>query len=465
MMASRGFGSKSTTTNNSSGVPHATQRDETKLTVVSGLDEGKRQRRTTQHIATNARKRAVVEAPSPAASSSSSKVTKQKQRPGRRFEMQWRVGQAPGMMVREAREQTNYQQILSTTCHYYRGNVESVWRDALRHNAGEFDGRTESEGFFVSLMNAAGLVTAEKPDKARQVLNNVLPLARDMLLSQHPQTFYCLIEMTMDTSPTVVGNVRQQVKSHLAGLATELLGDSHPMTILLKTPLTTTQRNRLRIEAQRMANEEQQRAFGSRSYQAMIHFWYRARCLALAGHVREALGMFAELTESMDEVYGPNSAVAIIGLVEQARIILASGSADVKVECLLGDALRRNSVLSSTDHTLTNGQQRVDAAEVRLRQHGLVFSRLAALRVLGRVHVMRWNLAAATCIFDQTVRIAEQTLKPTSPTLQLCKADLEATRLLEVEMAAGVLSCSTETNPVGRLPTSHSIAPFVPVEV
>lgn len=168
--------------------------------------------------------------------------------------------------------------------------------------------------------------------------------------------------------------------------------------------------------------------------------------------------MLERLTETWERVYSANSAVAITAICEQARVMLASGEAGVKVECLLGDALRRNDVLSSGQGLQVRF---IDAAEERLRESGLVFSRLAALRELGRMHVMRKNFGAAVHSLEQAVAIAEERLQPEASVRQLCVADLNAARMLEVDQAASSMSIE---DPTSSLPPISSIVPFVPIE-
>ena len=306
---------------------------------------------------------------------------------------------------------------------FYRGNTDGVWSAALRQNTGEFDEKSLVESFAVSITATAGLISAGQPENAREVLNTILPLAKEMLLSQHPRTIYFLNELSMDTSQTAIGDLRTAVKLYLSSLAHMTLGAEHPVIVLLKTPLTTDQRVRLRMEAQRIAHEKNVKAFGAYSWQTMVHLLFWGRLTAHAGHFENSLRMFEMLTETWDRVYGTNSAVAITGLVELARVMIAKGDARVKVECLVGDAIRRNNLLGNDqDHE----PRYTDAAEACLRGRGLLFSRIAALRVLGRVHVKRQTFGAAFHSFEQAMAMAEARLNQESSVLQLCKADLEA---------------------------------------
>lgn len=402
-------------------------------------------------VATGKRKR------NPQTPTAQPKIVKTNSRPGRKFEMQWRLGQAPAALMRGAKEQENFERALAAASRYYQGNADGLWRRPVTEKGLELDRKGLTESLAVSVMLVAGLITAGQKENAAAALNKTLPLASQVLLSQHPQVGYWLIETSMDTSPTVAGRLRAALTVYLMSLANKLLGEQHPLSILLNTPLTTEQRVRLRMEAQRVTHAEYVRIFGTYSFSTMQHLWYWARLTASAGHIEESIRMLERLTQSWEQMYSTNSAVALTALVEQARVMLAAGDDSVKVECMLGDALRRNDVLSSGQGV---EPQFMDVAEARLRGNGLIYSRLAALRNLGRLHVMRRNFGAAMYYLEQAVAVAEAKLPPDSSVGRLCKTDLEAVKAMELELVMGTLSIE---DPTSRLPPSLTIIPLPPM--
>lgn len=385
------------------------------------------------------------------------KMQKTNLRPGRMYESQWRIGQAPTAGLKESKEQTSYNRVLTAVSRYYQGNADGTWKVALRNNATEYDGKGLTEGLATSIIMASGLIAAGQASNATLILNRTLPLAEVLLLTQHPQVCYWLIELGMDTTQTVAGHVRRSVKAQIAPLACRVLGPDHPISILLTTPLTTEQQVRMRKEGQVVVHDSHMRTFGLHSYQSMVHQWFWARTTAAVGHFDEAMRMLQDLTEVWELYSTPNSAVAVSALIEHARIKVASGDVSVKVECMFSDALRRIDVINSSQRL----DSITDPAELRLREGGLIFSQLAALRALGRVHIMRWNLSAALLCFEQAVRIAEAGLAEKSSVRKLCETDLEATRMMELERAMGVLMVE---DPMTRLPPITSIISLVPTE-
>ncbi|ETI21434.1 hypothetical protein G647_07781 [Cladophialophora carrionii CBS 160.54] len=395
----------------------------------------------------------------PTTRSSVPRTTKTNQRPGRKYENQWRVGQAPTAGLRDSKEQTNFDRVLAAVSGYYQGNADGTWKVALHNNASEYEGKGLTEAIGASIIMAAGLIAAGQAPDATQILNRTLPLAEVMLLSQHPQLCYWLTEVSMDTSQTVAGSVRRAVKAQFTPLACKLLGPNHPISLVLRMPLTMEQQVRMRLEAQAVAHDYHVRTFGKYSYQTMAHQWYWGRITAASGQFDEAVRLLKDLTQNFEQLYStPNSAVAITALVEQARVMMASGDAGIRVECLLCDALRRIEILCSAQSL---DKPILDAAELRLREGGLVFARLAALRALGRVHAMRLNLSAAVLCFEQAMTIARAELKEQSSLRKLCETDLEVTRIMELERAMGVLWVE---DPTSRLPPVSSIISLVPIE-
>lgn len=387
------------------------------------------------------------------------RVTKPTRRPGQQFEMQWRVGQAPKSGLRQNNEQIQYDRLVSSITRFYSGNAESSWKTALSQGTAKLDQNFESLRYLALVMTVAALVTAGRSVQAYETLDKIIPTARNMLLSQHPMSFWLLIDQVMDTSQTVLGNLRAEITKNLASLASSLLGPSHPFTILLHTRLTQEQKRALRIKAQMIVHEEMVRVFGLYAYQTFIQFGYTARTVFEGGDPKEAIKMVSQTNEVLERQYGLNSAMPTLGMLEQARYELVSGSSSVMLECLLADILRRNHIL------LTGGlgadDQSLDKAESALRNDGLLFMRIGALRMLGRVHVRRRSFGAAIHHFQQALVTARPLLRPGCNTIRVCEADLEMAKLLEIEQAMGVLGAG---DPSSRLASPMSITQWVPAE-
>lgn len=390
---------------------------------------------------------------------SASRVTKPSRRPGHQFEMQWRVGQAPRMGLQQNQEQLHYEQIVSAITRYYSANAEGSWKAALSHSTAKLDQNFEALRFMGLTMTVAGLISAGRSIQAYEALDQIAPTARNMLLSQHPMTFWLLIDQVMDTSQTVLGNLRAAITKNLASLARSLLGDSHPFTVIFKTPLTAEQKVQLRVQAQMIVQKEMVQIFGLYAYQTLIQFGYCARIVLHDGHPEQAIRMLSGVREVLERRFGLNSAMPTLSMIEQARCELAGGSSSVMVECLLADALRRNHILFTGGG---EGQDpSFDIGETALRNDGLLLMRIATLRMLGRVHVRRRSFGAAIYHFEQAVAAARPVVVAGSNTMRMYEADLEMTKLLETEQAMGILG---PEDPSHRLASPFSVTQWVPSE-
>ncbi|KAK5059691.1 hypothetical protein LTR84_009574 [Exophiala bonariae] len=390
---------------------------------------------------------------------SASRVMKAYRRPGHQYEMQWRVGQAPRMGMLQNQEQMHYENILSAIGRYYSGNAETRWKPALSQNSVTLAQDFEPLHFLGLTVTVAGLITAGRSVQEHEALKQIAPAARSMLVSYHPMTFWLLIDQVMDTSQTVLGNLRVAITPKLASLASTLLGPSHPLTILFKTPLTAKQKVQLRLQAQSVVHAEMARVFGPYAYQTFIQYGYYARTVMNSGRPEEAIRMLSEVTEVLNRHYGLNSAMPTLGMIEQARQELANGSSSVMLECMLGDVLRRNHILYTGSRNTHNDS--MDIGEDTLRGDYLLVMRLVTLRLLGRLHARRRNFAAAIFHFDLAVATARPLLIPGSNTMRMCEADLTMAKLLEVEQAMGILG---DGDPYDRFMSPFSITQWIPME-
>jgi len=373
--------------------------------------------------------------------------------------MRWRVGQAPTAGLKSTKEQMNFDRVLAAVSQYYEGNADGAWKMALRQNAVEYNGKGLMEAVGASMIMAAGLLAADQAQSAALILSKTRPLTEAIIYNQHPQVCSWMVEISMADTPKMACSARPSAKAQVAPLACRILGEDHPLSIILTTRLTMEQQTRMRRQAQELIHDCLKRTFGIYSYQTMAHQWYWGRQTGSAGDFDESVRLLRELTITWEQRYStPNSAMAVNPMVEQARVMVSAGEASVRVECLLGDALRRIDVLSSAQ----NGEAPIlDAAELRSREAGMMFTQIAALRTLGRLHLIRRNLGAALRYFERAVSVSDGTLSEQSSVRQLCQIEVAVTRRMEVERVMGMQLPQDLTS---RLPPISSIVLLVPVD-
>lgn len=359
----------------------------------------------------------------------------------------WRLGMSlPHPLMTLSEEDSQTEQILLRTSAFYTAKFESSWSAHLRESGGTyFDSISEMETFAGSITTAAGLLAVERIDSASAILTRVLPTLSDLLISQHPQLYYVLAELSLDTNPgTALGRLRRQLKVFAANASLTILGSAHPITKLLQitfpdaddnddtaaTADSSRLRLRLRELIQRKIHDLHETFFSPTSYQTTGHHYYLARVLAQLGQLDEARRILSHIVRTWEDTYGINDIMPITGLLELTKVHLSSHDFSGDTEFLISEALRRTLTLeraaADSEPPLTaTSISRPEAPAMTPRAVGLVHSRLGCLRTLGRLHVMRGNLETAMMQYTAAVNVGLEELGPAVPAVQLALADLD----------------------------------------
>jgi len=269
------------------------------------------------------------------------------------------------------------------------------------------------------------LIAVNQVDPALAILNRALPTLQDLLITQHPQLYYVLAEMSLDTTDSELGRLRAQIKQFAAGVSQNLLGVQHPITQLLRLNLSHQQTVRLRELIQRKIHELHEHFFSVDSNQTTGQHYFLARILSQLGQTDEAARILSSVIAAWEASYGTNSMMSVTGLLELSKVRLAQGKPDAQAERLLNDGLRRTLTLE------TDGQMRPLWAEI-------LHCRIGCLRTLGRLYIMRDNYDGALQCYTHAVTVGIDQLGPASPAVQLVLADLDAASKMAVEANANL---------------------------
>ena len=405
------------------------------------------------HAATNNKQEKGTKARNKVTKPQGLRKTKSTQRPGRQFEMAWRIGQAPAPAVRLSQSDRCFQQAFTITSQYYRGNADTRWRSMLSQHASRFNHDQSPLSFFCSLVVVAGLLAGGLTPQAHQTWETIRPLATSVLLAQHPMIYAFIADMAMETSTDPMPQLRASLGKRLSIFASQTLGLKHPISLIFKLPLTNNQKNILRGQLQATIQQEMTQVFEAHSYQPTIHYGFWCRVLAKSGKAEEAALKLNRLIPSLEQSWGMNTSLPILGILELARTELVMGVSSVKLECMLADCLRRLDVLSqntqNADPNVTDPQIPLDS---------LLFIRISALRMLGRVWVMRGNFSAALACFEHSVAIAAPVLRPGGVTMRICRADVAMTKTMQMELER---DGAASGDPMSRLPDLQTITHFI----
>ncbi|KIX08087.1 uncharacterized protein Z518_02742 [Rhinocladiella mackenziei CBS 650.93] len=343
----------------------------------------------------------------------------------------WRIGMAPSTVMTLSKEESQIEQILSQTSAFYCGMFETSWSRRLQESSTAFDIMSEMENFSGSITTAGGLLAVDRIDTASLILGRVLPTLQHLLVSQHPQLYYVLADLSLDTSDNELGRLRGQVKRFSAGISQTILGAQHPITRLLRLDLPLDQTLRLRELIQRKVHELHEQFFSQTSYQTTGQYYYLARVLAQLGQTDEAARILSSIMTIWEVNYGMNSLMSVTALLEMTKVRLAQNNPDVQAECLVNDALQRTLTLE-------------DSTKVRPLSAGIVHSRMGCLRTLARLFVMRNNYTIALQHYTQAVQVGINELGPAAPAVLLALADLDAASKMAAHANANAASIGLE---------------------
>lgn len=347
-------------------------------------------------------------------------ISKRRRPVGTSPNVAWRIGMAPSAGIVLSREDSQIAELLSQTGAFYTGKFETSWSQRLRENQATFDIMSEMENFSGSVSTAAGLIAVGRIDTASTILGRVLPTLHHLLVTQHPQLYYVLADMSLDTSDTELGRLRGQVKQFSAGVSQTVLGPSHPITRLLRLNLPDEHKRRLRELIQRKVHELHEQLFSATAYQTTGQHYYLARVLSQLGQTDEAARILSSLVTTWDAKYGLNSLMSVTGLLELTKVHLVQSQDHAYAEQLISVALQRTECIEAY-----GSQQPLSL--------GVVHSRMGCLRTLGRLHVMRNDYSTALQHYTQAVSLGVNELGPSVPAVQLALADLDTASKMKAQ--------------------------------
>lgn len=148
---------------------------------------------------------------------------------------------APSAWMALSKDNSRIEQVLFQTRAFYVGKFEITWYPQLQKSSKAFDLMCEMENFSSSVTPAAGLIAIGGFDMGSLILSRVLRPCIPLLISQHPQLYYILAELSPDTSETQFGRLRSQVEHFAAGVSHAFIGAIHLIKRLLRVYFSPNQ--------------------------------------------------------------------------------------------------------------------------------------------------------------------------------------------------------------------------------
>ena len=209
--------------------------------------------------------------------------------------------------------------VLTQASNWMVGKFDSSWGSSVRRDpvVYDFDNGVEivREAFFL----VADLITMGKTGFAFQLLNCLLDIMPDLLKEPHPELFFFLVELAAGINLRAVPTVHARVKAHAASLASIMLGDEHPITILLKCKFGQDSEHVAELVFACILNTLSS-TFGPRSYQTLCQQFGRSQFYSSTGRKKLAQHLVSEVKQSWKDVYGLDSALACVADLELYKI-------------------------------------------------------------------------------------------------------------------------------------------------
>ena len=337
-------------------------------------------------------------------------------------ESQRRTQAGPGRPLSLSTEDVAIERCLSLATSFYHGQYESTWGPRLQQDGLALDMTSDIEIWDESTHTAAALIEVGRTDIAAKIVRQQMQTIESLLLLDHPELFSVIAIVALDTNYTPLGQLRRQLRNRLAPASETILGASHPLSQLLKMELSDGVRAQIRIAIQKRIFDLIAQIFGENTYQTLCQFFILATNLEDQGHYEEALTVNTAYLELAAKLYGLNSLIVVFGLIEQSSIYLAAGQLDVRAELHIHDALRQLSMIDS--HPAVALVTDNASSEKEKRTNMVAHCKIAALRILSRLHWMRSNYEAAMHFRQEALDCGRSVLGPDAIPVLLAEEDL-----------------------------------------
>lgn len=337
-------------------------------------------------------------------------------------ESQRRIQAGPGRPLSLSAEDVGIERCLALATSFYLGQYESTWGPRLQQDGLTLDMTSDIEIWDESTHTAAALIEVGRTGIATKIVRQQMQSIESLLSLDHPELFSVLAIVALDTNYTPLGQLRRHLRNRLAPASETMLGASHPLSQLLKMELSAGVRAQVRIAMQKRIFDLIAQIFGENTYQTLCQFFILATNLEDQGHYEEALTVNTAYLELAAKLYGLNSLIVVFGLIEQSSIYLAAGQLDVRAELHIHDALRQLSIIDS--HPAVALVTDNASSEREKRTNMVAHCKIAALRILSRLHWMRSNYEAAMHFRQEALDCGKSVLGPDAIPVLLAEEDL-----------------------------------------
>jgi hypothetical protein len=205
--------------------------------------------------------------------------------------------------------------VLAKASSWMKGKFDSTWRSSFQQDPVVYDFDNGVEIVRESLFLVADLVALGKTPSAFEVLNGLLDMMPDLLRHPYPELFFFLVELSAGVNLHRVPLVHAKVKQYTATLASIMLGESHPITTLLRCKFGPAGDQYVAELVFACILDTLKATFGPSAYQTVCQQFARSQFYSATGQRKLARSLMSEVQQKWADTSGPDSAPSMSSAV------------------------------------------------------------------------------------------------------------------------------------------------------
>ncbi|KAJ9615236.1 hypothetical protein H2200_001310 [Cladophialophora chaetospira] len=292
------------------------------------------------------RLRTLDKVPAAHRSTSITRQRKQARDPKIALTLRWRVGNPTS--IEPPTDDLKIEYVLSESFNWMMGQYTSSWSSLVRRDPKVFDLNGEVEILREAFYIVTDLLGMKKTSAAFAVLRHTLDAIPATFRDPHPELLFTLVELAYGINMTGPTDLQAKVvRPHVAELASTIMGNKHPLTILLKSEFDAALQSHVTELVFRCIIDAMSKTFGKAAYQTLVQQMGRSQFYARTGRGDEAQRLIAEIQQHWKHQYGPDSALARLAELELCLMRLqGSKITEPSLEAQANNAILRIQVMA-----------------------------------------------------------------------------------------------------------------------
>ena len=210
--------------------------------------------------------------------------------------------------------------ILSQTSSWMKGAFDALWRPSVQQDPVIYDFDNGNEIIRESLFIVSDLVALKKTAPAFEILNCLLDIIPEVFRDPHPDLLFLLVELSAGISLNSAPLIYERIKTYVANLASIMLGELHPLTILLKCKFGAGIDRKATELVSACILDNLATTFGPCAYQTIAQQFFLSQFYSNSGKTELARHLMLDVQKQRIKTHGCESALARVAQYELSKI-------------------------------------------------------------------------------------------------------------------------------------------------